>query len=218
MCNDFEDIEQISKWSIKWGALCGLTVSHDDIIQALRGLIEQSYAKAYDLDRWQDEAMSREEITPLNPRFARTEEGLALHKASSGQSRLIPEVSSRRGELVREFILDSFANCTHIHLAHLERTSQHLADQHGIKVSRAERIQALKELIAPGFLKASYKDEGAWRYDGMPPIEDIKPFGAYFWTSGAGWDYLESNPSWWPFEDDGDGEWKLRSNWIPPQR
>jgi hypothetical protein len=40
----------------------------------------------------------------------------------------------------------------------------------------------------------SYKDEPFWQYPGMPPLEDIKPYGAYFWATGAGWDFLESSP------------------------
>ena len=89
-CDDYEDIQQITKWVYELGPKCGLTISHEDIIQALRELIERGWLKAWDLGRWPDPATAeyqamppREEITPLNPRFARTEEGLAFHEASS---------------------------------------------------------------------------------------------------------------------------------------
>jgi hypothetical protein len=91
-----------------------------------------------------------------------------------------------------------------------------LTDRRGISISRDEWIQALRQLIALGYLNASYKDE-FWQYDGMPPLEDIKPFGAYFWVTGAGWEFLESNPSWWPFDwDDNEDEFMLREDWVPP--
>jgi hypothetical protein len=90
ICDDFEDIERISNWVTECGSKCGLTVSHDDIIQALRELIELGQAKAWDLGRWPDppaaddpETPPREEIEPLNPRFSRTEAGIAFHKANS---------------------------------------------------------------------------------------------------------------------------------------
>ena len=49
----------------------------------------------------------------------------------------------------------------------------------------------------------------------MPPLEDIKPYGAYFWAKGAGWDFLESDPSWWPWDDDADDR-VVRKGSIPP--
>src|SRR5580692_4221838 len=48
-CDDYEDIEQITKQTDELGPKCGLTISHDDIILALRELIELGYAKAWDL-------------------------------------------------------------------------------------------------------------------------------------------------------------------------
>jgi hypothetical protein len=229
-CDDYEDIEQITKAIDEEGPAGGLTISHDEIVQALRELIELGYAKAWDLQRWPDppttdnqETPPREDITPLNPRFARTEGGVAFHKASSpsgtfDESWPAPETPFRREELIRLFILGSYRsypNCTHVRLWDIERLWNGMAERHRISISRDEFIQALRDLVGLGYLNASYKDEG-WQYDGMPPLEEIKPFGAYFWVTGPGWDFLNSDPSWWPFEDSDDDELKLRKDWVPP--
>ena len=230
-CDDYEDIVQITKNTDELGPKCGLTISRDDIILALRELIELGYAKAWDLTRWaatEHEVMPpREKITPLDPRFVRTEEGLAFYEASSTngpfdedhnlrESWLQREASSSRGELVGLFILGSFRRVTHLELRHIEMSWNRLAPRYRISISRDEFIQVLQELIGLGYLKAAYRDEG-WRYDGMPPFEDIKPFGAYFWLTGAGSDFHNASDSWWPFEEDNDGELRLRSDWIPPE-
>jgi hypothetical protein len=230
-CDDYEDIEHITKWMYQLGPKCGLTIAHEDIIQALRESIKKGWLKAWDLRRWPDPATTeyeREEITPLNPRFARTEEGLAFQKASSAsgpfdeehnlrESWLTPEMSLRRGELIRLLILDSYPeSCTHVLLATIERHWNPLAERHGISISRDEVIQALRELIVLGYVNADYRDEGR-KYDGMPPLEDIKPFGAYFWITGEGWDFLQTKDSWWPFDYDDDvGDFILRKDWVPP--
>jgi hypothetical protein len=229
-CDDYEDIQQITKWTVEWASKCGLTVSHDDIIQALRELVEMAFMKAWDLTRWADPTTSEhpgEDITPLNPRFARTEAGLVLLKASSGrgpfdedhnlrESWLAAEASRRHEELVRLFILGSYGNCTHIHLASIEMNWDRLGGRYGITISRGEFIQALRELVGLGYLQASYRDE-CWQYEGMPPLDDIKPFGAYFWVTGAGWDFQNANSSWWPFDEDSDGEFTLRRDWVLPE-
>jgi hypothetical protein len=227
-CDDYEDIEQITKRTDELGLACGLTISREDIILALRELIELGYAKAWDLTRWattEDQGMPpREEITPMNPRFVRTEEGLAFYEASSTsgpfdedhnlrESWPAPEASLRRGELVRLFILGSYGNCTHVHLATIEMLWNR---RYQIRISREEFIQALKELIGLGHLKAAYRDE-YWQYDGMPPLEDIKPFGAYFWVTGDGSDFHSAARPWWPFDEDDDGEFILRKDWAPPE-
>jgi hypothetical protein len=234
ICDDYEDIEQITKWTVESGSKCGLTISHDDIVQALRELIEMGHAKAWDLTRRVNPVTTeypgmppREEITPLNPGFVRTEEGVAFHQASSAsgpcdedhnlrESWLAAAASLRREELVRLFILGSYGNCTHMHLGHIEMLWNHLAKRHGISVSRDEFILALRELIGFGYLKAAYCDE-YWQYDGMPPLEDIRPFGAYFWITGDGWDFHTASESWWPFDVDDDGEITLRPDWAPPE-
>jgi hypothetical protein len=233
-CDDFEDIQQITNWVHELGPKCGLTISHEDIVQALRELIERGWLKAYDLERWADppaaenEVPPREEITPPSPRFSRTEEGLAFQQASltSGpfdenhnlrESWPPRELSVPRDELARLFILGSFRNCTHIRLWFIERNWKALAERNGIAISRDEFIHAFRELIALGYLKASYKDADCWQYDGMPPREDVKPFGAYFWVTGAGWDFYEARDSWWPFDwDDDEDDFVLRKDWVPP--
>jgi hypothetical protein len=233
ICDDYEDIERITNYIDEVGPKCGLAISNEDIFRALRELIELGYAKAWDLTRWPDPpatedqgTQAREEITPLNPGFARTEEGLAFHKTSSTsgafdedhhlrQSKLASDSLLKREELVSLFILGSYPNCTHFSLGHLELLWNRDADRYGISISRDEFIQALRKLIGLGYLSASYCDE-YWQYDGMPPIEDIKPFGAYFWLTGVGWDFLNSNSSWWPFDDDYDGQFILRKGWVPP--
>src|ERR1700677_2978865 len=90
ICDDYEDIEQITNHVDDVGPRCGMTVSHDEIIQTLRELIALGYAKAWDLRRPMNPVITEyramrpnEEITPLDPCFVRTEEGLAFHKASS---------------------------------------------------------------------------------------------------------------------------------------
>jgi hypothetical protein len=233
ICDDFEDIQRITEWTVPMGSKCGLTITRDDIIQALLELIEQGHAKAYDLKWWADPPATenpREEITPLDPRFARTEEGLAFQKASSvgspfdeshnlRESWPARDLSIPRGELARLFILGSFRNCTHIAVWFIERNWKALSGRNGIAVSRDEFIQAFGELVALGYLKIRYKDLGFWQYDGMPPLEDIKPFfGAYFWVTGAGWDFYESRDPWWPFEWDYDeDDFVLRKDWVPPE-
>jgi hypothetical protein len=46
----------------------------------------------------------------------------------------------------------------------------------------------------------------------MPPVEDIMPFGAYFWVTHEGQEFHNARSSWWPFDDDDN----LRKDWVPP--
>jgi hypothetical protein len=231
-CDDYEDIERITNHKDEVGPKCGLTISHDDIIQALRELIELGHAKAWDLGRWPDPATEhedippREDITPLNPRFVRTEEGMAFQKARSAtwpfdqdhnprESWLPSEPLLNREELVRFLVLDSFRNCTRLSLRHVELHWKRLPERYGITISRNEIIQALRALIGLGHLIAVYRDE-YWQYAGMPLLEDIKPFCAYFWLTDVGSDFHNANDPWWPFDVDDDGELHLRADWAPP--
>lgn len=199
ICDDFEDIEQIDKWVTKQATECGFTVSRDEIIQALRELISEGYASAWDLRRPSNQDTPHDEIEPLNPGFSRTKVGVAF-------------TSDKSDETLRSFILGSFRGFTHIRLADIERWWK---ERYGNTIPREGVIRDLRELVALGYLTAGYKDKGG-KYDGMPPIEEIKPFGAYFWVTGAGYDFLESDESWWPFEPDDDGDWKLRKDWSAP--
>ena len=193
ICDDYEDIDRIRRAVEEEGAACGLTIREADILQALRESIQLGYAKAWNLYRAPTLPSPHHDIEPMNPRLRRTaqipgEDPLSL------------------------FIWNSFENCTHTCLAHIEGRWKRL---HQSKISRAQWIKTLRQLIELGCLEASYKDEGR-QYAGMPPIDDIKPYGAYFWVTGTGWDYLQSDDSWWPFEDNADGELHLRSDWDPP--
>lgn len=231
--DDYEDIERIANGAVDLGSKCGLTISHQDLIQALRELIEMGYMKAWDLTKWpdpvkaEDRGTPRDEITPLNPAFVRTEEGIAFHQANatSGpfneeyslrESWLAPDTSLRRQELVCLFILGAYGPVTHLMLRSIEMLWSRVAERHGINIARSEFIQALRELVGLGYLEAVYRDQ-YWQYDGMPPLDDIKPFGAYFWVTDDGSDFHEANVSGWPFEDDDRGEFTPREDWIPPQ-
>jgi len=83
-CDDYEDIEQIMEHTGEVGPKCGLTISREDIIQALRELIDLRYARAWDLTQPKREPTKEyqgmptpEEIGPLDPWFFRTSEGLS---------------------------------------------------------------------------------------------------------------------------------------------
>ncbi len=228
--DDFEDIEQITKWTVPMGSKCGLTITHDDIIQALRELIELRHAKAYDLEYSADPPTESQQelITPINPIFSRTEEGLAYQLANLAidpfdenynirEKWPTPELSIPRNELARLFILGSFRKGIGARLWFIEEHWKMLAKRNGIAISRDNFIQAFREMVALGYLTTRYKDENVWQYNGMPPLEDIKPFRAYFWVTGAGWDFYEARDSWWPFDwDDDADDWVLRKDWVLP--
>jgi hypothetical protein len=121
----------------------------------------------------------------------------------------------KREQFVRSFILNSYGPYTHLSLGSIELLWSRLPDRHGVNISRAQFVRALRQLVELGYLEACYTDEYR-QYDGMPPLEDIKPFGAYFWVTGTGWDFLQSDKFWWRCEDDDDGELHVRKDWTPP--
>lgn len=207
ICDDYEDIERIANWTVPMGSKCGLTVTHHDIIQALHELIEFGHAKGYDLEYCADPPTESQQqvITPINPSFSRTEEGLAYQLANLAigpfdedrnlrESWPPPELSIPPDDLARLFILGSFQKGVGLRLWFIEHNWKTLSERNGIAIPRDEFIQGFRELVALGYLKTRYKDEG-WQYDGMPPLEDIKPFGAYFWVTDAGWDFYEARDS-----------------------
>jgi hypothetical protein len=51
ICDDYEDMEQISKDVFDLGARCGLTIQVSDIIEGLESLIEAGLAKAFLFDQ-----------------------------------------------------------------------------------------------------------------------------------------------------------------------
>jgi hypothetical protein len=205
-CDDYEDIEQITKQTDELGPKCGLTISHDDIILALRELIDLGYAKAWDLTQPKREPikeyqgmLSLEEITALDPYFFRTQRGLEVSKPLSTdwlfdennslcEDWIALEASVKREELVRLFVLDSVRDYR-MTMGHIEKRRNALAKRCGITISGNEIIEALRELIELGYAKAYDLDGKEWparEYQGMPPLEDIKPWCAYFLETPEG--------------------------------
>ena len=205
ICDDFEDIERILP-AIEEGKICGVEITYEEVLDALRELIDLGYAKAWDLYRCSESEQPREDIDAMTQRFARTEAGLAFLEDSFA---LAPQ---SREERVSLFILNLFRDFNHrTSLGNIERASK----RDGMAVAREELIHALRHLLSLGYVRADYKDEPFWQYPGMPPLADIKPYGAYFWATGAGWDFLESDRSWWPWDDDADDR-VVRKGWTPP--
>jgi hypothetical protein len=229
-CDGDEDIQQISKLTDD-AARCGVTISDEEIIQALRELIELGYAKAWDFQPRKPEPPKEyggmppiEEITPLDPCFLGTPEGLEFYKSRSfsppfyWNGRLHkewagPEASLPRQDLIRMLILASIWD-SYTTLGFIEMRMNDLALRYSVTISPAEIIQALGELIELGYAKAGQLDRGdpPREYDGMPPVEDIIPWRAYFWVTTKGLEFHNTNSSWWPFDDDDN----LRKDWTPP--
>src|ERR1700733_4104899 len=88
-CDGDEDIEWIGK-AADHGAMCGVTVSRDEIIHTLRELVELGYATAWDAVPREPEPPNEyrgmpavEDITQMDPCFFRTQEGLEFYESSS---------------------------------------------------------------------------------------------------------------------------------------
>jgi len=117
------------------------------------------------------------------------------------------------------FTLDTIRD-HYMTIGHIEQRRDALANRCGVNISRDEIMQALRELIERGHAKAYDLDTTVWPpkgYDGMPPLEDIKPWGAYFWVTEEGPEFHNASDSWWPFEDSDDDELRLRKDWTPPE-
>jgi hypothetical protein len=118
-----------------------------------------------------------------------------------------------RAELIRLFALNSFCD----DYEDIERITLGInrdSGDCGITISHAEIIQALGELIEMGYAKAwrlYFTAEPAKEYDGMPPLEDIKPYEAYFLITPEGMKFHLADHLGWPFDDDGE----LRKDWVP---
>jgi hypothetical protein len=230
-CDDYEDIEQITKYMDDEGPMCGMTISHGEILRALRDLIELGYAKAWDLSTpnpvppKEYPGMPRlEELTQLDTYFLVTQEGLEFHKARSSRwpfdddnnqstDWVAPEASIEREELIRLFALDSFWD-RYMNIEHIRSRLDDQANRCGITISRDEMIQALGELIELGYAKAWHLDRGEppREYAGMPAVEDIKPFGAYFYITQEGMKVHLADNRGWPFDDEGE----LLRDWVAP--
>jgi hypothetical protein len=236
-CDDYEDIVQITKHTDEVGPKCGMTVSEEDIIQALGELMELGYVRAWNLTppprpepiKEYRGMPSPEEIAAFDPWFFRTEGGLAVFKPLSSdwlfdetnnlrEVWIVLEASVKREEFVRLFVLDSVRDYR-MTIGHIEKRRDALAKRCAITISRDEFIQALRELIELGDAKAydlDIREHEPPQYDGMPPLEDIRPWCAYFMMTPEGLVVHHAEPSWWPFEGSDDGELKLREDWVPP--
>jgi hypothetical protein len=136
ICDDFEDIERILP-AIEEGKICGVEITYEEVLDALRELLDLGYAKAWDLERCSEAAQPREDIDAMTPRFARTEAGLAFLEDSFA---LAPQ---SREERVSLFILNLYRDrFTHIRLGSIERASK----RDGMAVAREELIHALRLL------------------------------------------------------------------------
>jgi hypothetical protein len=233
-CDFDEDIEQITKWTVHNGSACGLTITRDEIIQALRELIESGYARAWDAEPRKPappaeypEMPGTEEIT-ADTSFGGTPDGRQYYESRQLQPPFYwngklhqdwtpPDASLPRAELIRLLVLASIWE-PHVVLEFIQMRMDDLAIRLGTTFSRDEIISALGELISLGYAKAWLLDRGdpPREYDGMPPVEDITPYRAYFWMAPEGLSYHRSDDSWWPFEDNDDGELILRKDWTPP--
>jgi len=233
-CDGSEDIEQITKWTVRHGSACGLTIAHEEIIRALRDLIESGYAKALDAEPREHAPPAEypgmpppEEIT-ADTCFGSTPEGLDFYKSRSlpqpfywngrvHQDWIPPNASLPLAELIRLLVLASiWTGYTTVEFTKMRMDD--LAIRLGTTFSRDEIMNALRELIEVGYAKAARLDRGdpACEYAGMPPVEATVPYRVYFWMTPEGLAYHQSDDSWWPFEENGDGELILRKDWVPP--
>jgi hypothetical protein len=87
-CDDYVDIEQITLSISRDSLDCGMTISHAEILQSLRELIEMGYAKAWRLSCWgkppeEYEGMPPPEDVkhPWGAYFYITPEGMKFHLA-----------------------------------------------------------------------------------------------------------------------------------------
>jgi hypothetical protein len=123
--------------------------------------------------------------------------------------------SVKREELFRLFVCESIRD-RYMTIGHLEN----VAGRCGIGISRHEMLRALHEFIELGQAKAYDLDRREWlppEYDGMPPLEDITPWVAYFGVTREGLEFHDARDSWWPFDwDDDADEWVLRKDWVAP--
>jgi hypothetical protein len=153
-CDDYEDIEQITKQVNELCPKCGLNVSHEDILQALRELMELKYVRAWNLtqqapkpSRDYEGMPSREEIAALDPYF-KTRENLAFTELLSSDlfddtGILIAkwterEASMTRGGFVRSFVLNS-VHCHYLNIGLLEKRRDVFAKRTRISISRIGR-------------------------------------------------------------------------------
>jgi hypothetical protein len=233
-CDDYEDIEQITKQVNELCPQCGLDVAREDILQALRELIELGYVRAWNLAEQQVRKPPRdyvgmpslEEITALDPYFI-TRDNLPFREILStdlfddtgtlSAQWIGLEAAMTRAEFVQWFVLNSVRR-HYLTIGNLEKRTDALAKQAGISISRNEIIQALSELVELRSVRAKNfaELEDPPEYDSMPPLEDIRPYCAYFMETPEGLEVRRHGPPWWPFEDRDDDELRVREGWVPP--
>jgi hypothetical protein len=119
-----------------------------------------------------------------------------------------------RAELIRLFALNSFCD-DYEDIEQITLSISRDSTDCGMTISPAEIIDVLRELIEMGYAKAwrlSCRGEPPKEYDGMPPLEDVEPFEAYFYITPEGMKIHMADHPGWPFDDNGE----LRRDWTPP--
>jgi len=229
MCDDYEDIERIVP-AIEDARKCGVSLSHKEVLDILRELIELGYARAWDFEPRKPAPPEEypgmpplEEIT-AGACFKGTPQGLEFYESRSlpppfywngklHKDWVPPNGPFPRGELIRVLVLASIWDYYTV-VEFIQMRMDDLALRLGTSFSRDEIMSALCDLIEVGYAKAWRIDRGdpAREYEGMPPVEDILPYKAYFYITPEGMDFHLSNDTWWPFDDDDN----LRPDWTPP--
>jgi len=230
MVDDDECIEQIAP-AMEDAKRCGLSLSHQELLDALRELIEKGYAKARDYEPRKREPPKEypglppvEDLEPNQVCFLATREGLDFRGAhlplwapGDNLNRRTNWIGLKqpiaRAQLLPILALDAIWDGFTI--LHFVRTRmEDTAGRRGITISPEEVIHSLGGLIDLGYAKAWHLDRGdpPKEYDGMPPVEHIVPYRAYFYATQEGLDFHRSNDTWSPFDDDDN----LRPHWTPP--
>ena len=95
MCDDFENVDQIILPTVATvGGKCGLAINRSEVVEALRALVENGFAKAYDLSATGDSPFSGElqGMPPMDlveddftfkTYFYITKQGIEFHRSKS---------------------------------------------------------------------------------------------------------------------------------------
>jgi hypothetical protein len=234
-CDGYEEIGWITKWVVEFGTKCGLTITRDEIVQALRVLMELGYLRAFKFTQQaprqnkEYEGMpSLEEIAAFDPYF-KTRDGLFIaaplatdwlfdETNTLGKDWMALAASMKRDDFVRSFVLNSIYR-HYLTIGHIEKRRDQLVKRTGIAISQDEIVQALQVLIELGSAKAYDLDltpPPMPEYGTLPPLEDIVPYCAYFLETPEGQAVRLHGPDWWPFEEGDDEEWHLKAGWVAP--
>jgi hypothetical protein len=111
-----------------------------------------------------------------------------------------------RRELIRRMVLrtisDDYENVDQVILRDVAKDGAKL----GFAVERSDIVGALAELIKDGLAKAYLLSttEPAKELQSMPSLDVVEEnFKTYFYITKKGMDFLRSDDTWWPFDDDG---------------